>query len=46
MLRESVKVVFPIEQKPYRAECAARGEEDDVMHPLARGSVRQAHTLF
>ncbi len=29
-----------------KLKCAPRGEEDDAMHPLGRGSVRQAHTLF
>ena len=28
------------------AGCAPRGAEDYAMHPLARKSVRQAHTLF
>ena len=29
-----------------KLKCAPRGEEDYAMHPLGRGSVRQAHTLF
>ena len=42
-----MKAMFPIEQKPYRAECAARGEEAYASHTArARKCASGAHFIY